>query len=210
MASALLFASGVARAEAPPAGTPLTPVVLGARIGVQSLYLEGDGTPADLRGFAFAGDAALRVGRHLSFAAVFEASLYGQRSDRVERGPTATSYATFLEARADTNPEGPLSLRIDLGTGCRWLAVPLDRGGRDHYWGFEPLHLRLGPSYRVTRAIDVAALGGLGFGWFSAHPGPGSGSCAVTGTCKDSLYNSDVQSAAHFVVDVSLALRGAI
>ncbi len=201
----MLFASGAARAEAPAASTP---IVLGARIGRQSLYLEGDGAPADLTGFVFAGDVALRVGRHLSLAAVVETSAYGQRSDRVQPGPTATSYATFLEARADTNPEGPLSLRLDVGTGCRWLVVPLDRGARDHFWGLEPLHLRLGPTYRVTHAVDVAALGGFGFGWFSAHPG--AGSCAVTGTCKDSLYDSDVQSAVHFVVDVSLALRGAL
>ena len=195
-------------AEPPPAETSSRRLAFGLRAGSQALYLEGDGSPADLSGYVFGGDAALRLSPRLSIAALFDVSIYGQRSDRVEPGALATSYAPSVELRANTNPEGPFSFRIDLGAGCRWLAVPMDHRVTDRFWGVEPLHLRVGPSYRASERIEVVALGGLGFGWFATHSG--SDSCAVNGTCRDSLYDSDVQTSVHFVLDLSLGIRGSI
>jgi hypothetical protein len=178
---------------------------LGARIGPQSIYLEGDGAPSDLRGYMAGVDATVHLSRHLGLAAVAEASLYDRRSDRLEPGPTATSYAAFAELRIDTNPEGPWSFRIDLGPGYRWLTLPLASGPTDEYSGIEPLRIRLGPAYRQGD-LEFAVAFGLGFGWFTARPG--AHSCAVTATCQDSLLDSDTASPVHFVGDLSVAIRG--
>jgi len=197
-------ASGAADAERAPSDA-FPRVVVGARAGVQSIYLEGDGAPSDLRGVVAGVDAALRLGEHVGVGGALEASLYDRRSDRLEPGPAATSYAAFAELRLDTHPAGPWSARIDLGTGYRWLFLPLGSGTTDGYGGFEPLRLHLGPSYRVG-AVDVAVLGGVGFGWFTARPG--ARSCAVTAVCQDSLLDSDTSSSVHFMADLALAVRG--
>jgi hypothetical protein len=201
-ATAVLLASHPARADDAASRGPPS---FGARIGTQSIYLEGDDAPSDLRGY-FAGlDAGARLSRHFRLTGVFEASIYDRRSDRLEPGSPATSYAGFLDLGIDTNPEGPWSASIDLATGCRWLRVPLSSGPSDAYGGVEPLRLRLGPALRVD-PILVSVTGGIGFGWFTARPG--ARSCAVTGTCQDSLLDSETASALHFVGDVSVAVRG--
>jgi hypothetical protein len=165
-----------------------------------------DGAPSDLRGMVAGVDAAFRLTHYLSLAPSYELSLYDARSDRVQQGPTATSHAAFLEARLDTNPDGPLSVRIDLGPGYRWLALPLASGTTDRYSGVEPLRMHVGPSYRVAGSVELAVLGGFGFGWFVARPG--AQACAVTAACPDSAFDSTTQSSAHFVLDLSLAIRG--
>lgn len=178
---------------------------LGARVGPQWIFLEGDGSPSDLRG-AFAGvDATLRLSRYLSLAGVVEWSTYDGRSDRLEPGPPATSLGTFAELRVDTNPEGPWSVRIDIGPGYRWLWLPLATGSTDAYGGLEPLRLRVGPAYR-TGAVQVSVALGFGFGLFTARPGDRD--CAVTASCQDSLLDSDTSSPVHFVGDLSVALAG--
>jgi len=184
---------------------PVLLLTLGARIGPQSIYLEGDGAPSDLRGYVAGVDAAVRLSRNLSLAVVFEGSLYDRRSDRLEPGPPATSAAVFAELHVDTNPDGPWSVRIDLGPGYRWLELPLASGPTDEYSGIEPLRLRIGPAYYYGD-LEVSVAFGLGFGWFTARPG--AHSCAVTGTCQDSLLDSDTASPVHFVGDLSVAIRG--
>jgi hypothetical protein len=47
---------------------------------------------------------------------------------------------------------------------------------------------------------------GLGFGLFLSRPGDRS--CAVTGTCQDSLIDSDTASPVHFVGDLTVAVQG--
>jgi hypothetical protein len=170
------------------------------------LFLEGDGSPPDLWGFAFGLDGALRLGPHLELVTSLEASLYDGRSDRVPTGPLAQSFAAFLLARIDTHPGGRWGARIDIGPGYRWLVLPFASGGSDRYSGFEPLRLHLGPRLRAASHLDIAVLGGAGFGWFTAYGT--SRACAVTASCPDSLFSSDTQSAAHFVADISFAIRG--
>jgi putative component of toxin-antitoxin plasmid stabilization module len=179
---------------------------LGARAGMQSLFLEGDGSPSDLRGMFVGMDGSVRVTRHLALAAVVEASEYAGRGDRLPAGPIATSWGAFLEARADTNPGGPLSVRIDVGPGYRWLTLPVAAAPADHFSGFEPLRVHVGPSWRVAGQTEIALLGGAGFGWFATQSF--GRACSVTATCADSLFGSDTVSSAHFVLDVSLAIRG--
>jgi hypothetical protein len=179
-------------------------ITVGARIGPQSIFLEGDGSPSDLRGYVAGLDVTVPLSRYLGLAGVLEGSIYDRRSDRLEPGAAATSWAPFAELRVDTNPDGPWSCRIDLGTGYRWLLLPLVSGSTDSYGGVEPLRLRVGPAYRSGR-VEVALVLGAGFGWFVARPG--ARSCAVTGTCQDSLLDSDTASPVHFVGDLSAAVR---
>jgi hypothetical protein len=188
-----------------PRAASADPIALGARAGPQSIFLEGDGSPSDLRGYVAGIDVTMPLSHHLGLAGVVEASLYDRRSDRLEPGAAATSYGAFAELRVDTHPEGPWSCRIDLGTGYRWLLLPLASGPTDAYGGIEPLRLRLGPAYR-TGPLEVSVALGAGFGWFIARPG--AHSCAVTATCQDSLLDSDTASPVHFVGDLSVAVRG--
>jgi hypothetical protein len=179
---------------------------IGVRSGPQWLYLEGDGPPSDLRGFVLGVDGALPVARRISVAAVVDGSIYTQRSDRLPPGRAATSLATFVELRLDTDPEGPVSARIDLGTGFRWLRLPLDSGPTDSFRAWEPLRLRVGPAWRASREIQVALQAGIGFGLMVSRNRDGT--CSLVGTCADSLYNSDTQSSAHFVTELVLSVRG--
>jgi hypothetical protein len=78
---------------------PVLLLTLGARIGPQSIYLEGDGAPSDLRGYVAGVDAAVRLSRNLSIAGVFEGSLYDRRSDRLEPGPAAMSAADTMSKK---------------------------------------------------------------------------------------------------------------
>lgn len=180
---------------------------VGARVGSQSLYLEGDSATADLRGLFVGVDASLRVTSHVTVAAVVEATRFDARSDRLEPGDVASSLATFAELRIDTNPEGDWTARIDLGTGVRWLRLPLASAPSDTYWALEPLRLRIGPAHRFA-GLEVSVAAGLGFGWFVARPGDRS--CAVTSACADSILESDTASGVHFVGDLSATLRGAL
>ncbi|MFI5297075.1 MAG: hypothetical protein ACHREM_03175 [Polyangiales bacterium] len=182
-------------------------VFVGARVGAQSLFLEGDSATADLRGLFIGVDASLRVTSHVSVAAVVEATRFDARSDRLEPGGAASSLATFAELRIDTNPEGDWTARIDLGTGVRWLRLPLASAPSDTYWALEPLRLRIGPAHRFA-GFEASVAAGLGFGWFVARPGDRS--CAVTGACADSILESDTASGVHFVGDLSATLRGSL
>jgi hypothetical protein len=182
-------------------------VAIGARTGVQSIYLEGDGSPSDLRGFVFGADGQIRVARRLTIGLAVEGSLYDRRSDRLPHGRVASSVAPFLEVHADTNPEGPLSARIDLGTGARWLTLPVDDTAAGRYAGIEALRLRIGPGVRLAHGYDLALQVGFAFGWFAMQDSGGRAACAVTATCKDSLLDSDTQSSVHFTTDLTLALR---
>jgi hypothetical protein len=178
---------------------------LGARIGPQSIYLEGDGSPSDLRGYVLGAQLTLRLSRHLGIAGAVEGSVYDRRSDRLEPGPAATSVAAFAQLHVDTNPEGPWAFVIDLGPGFRWLQLPLASGPTDQYGGLEPLRLRMGPALH-HESLELSVALGVGFGWFVARPG--ARDCAVTGTCQDSLLDSDTASPVHFVGDLSIALAG--
>jgi len=198
---ALLGMARDAGAEPPERG----PLAFGARAGPQSIYLEGDGAPSDLRGYMAGIDATLRLSHYLGVSGAFEASIFDRRSDRLQPGAAATSYGAFAGLLVDTHPEGPWSARIDLGTGYRWLLLPLASGGTDPYGGWEPLRLRVGPAYHPG-GLEASVSLGVGFGWFSARPG--SRSCAVTGSCQDSLLDSDTASPVHFVGDLSVAIRG--
>jgi len=202
-AIAAIATPAAARAEGE---DPLPRVALGARAGMQSIFLEGDDSPSDLRGLFVGAGAALRVSRYLGFAAVFEASEYDHRGDRLAVGPTAASWAGFVEARADTNPGGPLSVRIEVGPGYRWLVLPIQGAPTDRFSGFEPMRLHLGPSWRIADRTELAILGGAGFGWFASSASPRS--CAVSASCPDSGYDSETASSAHFAADVSIAIRG--
>jgi hypothetical protein len=209
-AAAGLLLAGCARTalaadEAPGRPEALHPLSLGARVGPQSIFLEGDGAQSDLRGYVAGLDGTLRLSRHLSIAGSIEGSLFDGRSDRLEPGPTATSLGLFTELRIDTNPDGPWSARIDVGPGYRWLWLPLASGPTDAYGGLEPLRLRVGPAYRVGD-LQVSVALGVGFGLFLARPGDRN--CAVTGTCEDSLLDSDTASPVHFVADLTVAVRG--
>jgi hypothetical protein len=179
---------------------------IGGRAGSEWMFLEGDVSTSDLRGFVFGVDAAYSVGRRMALGADLDASIYTQRSDRLPPGPTADSFATFLELRIDTNPEGPFSARIDLGTGYRFLMLPLASGPTDRFGAWEALRLRVGPAWRASSGVQVAVVAGFGFGWFASRGRDGA--CAVIGTCSDSLYDSDAQSPVHFVSELALTVRG--
>jgi hypothetical protein len=197
----LAFATDAARGGT----TASIPFSLGARAGPQSIFLEGDGAQSDLRGYVAGVDAALRLSRYLSIAGAVEGSLFDGRSDRVEPGPAATSLGAFSELCIDTNPDGPWSARIDVGPGYRWLWLPMASGPTEVYGGLEPLRLRAGPAYRVGDVQVTVALG-VGFGLFLSRPGDRN--CAVSGTCQDSLIDSDTASPVHFVGDLTVAVRG--
>ncbi len=122
-----------------------------------------------------------------------------------EPGPAATSLGVFTELRIDTNPDGPWSVRIDVGPGYRWLWLPMASGPTEVYGGLEPLRLRAGPAYRVGDVQVTVALG-VGFGLFFSRPGDRN--CAVSGTCQDSLIDSDTASPVHFVGDLTVAVQG--
>jgi len=205
--TALLASSCAAFAADATAQEPADRAVLelGARVGPQWVYLEGDFGESDLRGYFAGVDGTLRVTRRLGIGGVVEASVYDGRSDRLEPGPSATSYAAFAELRVETNPEGPFSFRIDMGPGTRWLILPMTTGPAETYGALEPLRLRVGPAYRAG-ALELSVAIGLGFGWFMARPADRS--CAVTGSCEDSLVDSDTASSVHFVNDLSVSVRG--
>jgi hypothetical protein len=204
LALVLTLVPAVARAEDEPPPPPR--VAFGARAGLQRFFFEGDGSPSDLRGYVLGLDATVRLGPHISLAPVVELSILPTRGDRLEPGPDATSLATFFEARLDTNPAGPWSFRIEAGPGYRWLWLPYASSTTDRFSGLEPLRVRLGPSLRLGEQGEIALIAGAGFGWFWDHSG--GRSCAVTATCGDSFYDSDTQTAVHFVGDVSIVVRG--
>jgi hypothetical protein len=181
------------------------PVTLDARAGWQWLFLEGDATTSDLRGNAIDVAAAYAFGPRIGLAAGLEAARYGERSDRLPAGATATSAGAVVELRLDTNPDGPVSARIDLGTGYRWLSLPLAAGPTDRFHAWEPLHLRVGPAWRATPTVQLALQAGFGFGFLVARNRDGA--CSVTASCADSLYDSDAQSSVHFIFDVTAAVR---
>ena len=60
------------------------------------------------------------------------------------------------------------------------------------------------PGSRARRRSAV--LGGIGFGLFFSRPGDRN--CAVSGTCQDSLIDSDTASPVHFVGDFTVAVQG--
>lgn len=186
------------------AASPERALAVGARVGPQALYLEGDGAPSDLRGTMAGLDLTLHLSSHLGLSVAAEGTVLDHRSDRLQPGPAGTSLGAFVGLAVDTNREGPWSARIDLATGARWLALPLSSGGADTYGGFEPLRLRVGPAYRAG-GLEVSLALGVGFGWFW---GRGGADCAVTGSCADSLIGSDTAGSVHFVGDLTLAIRG--
>jgi len=176
-------------------------VGLGARTGLQWIYLEGDGSPSDLRGYVFGADLHARVTEHLAIATGLELSLYDRRSDRLPYGRVASSWSPFVGVRLDTNPEGPWSARIELATAARWVTLPLD-GETEHLFGIEPLRLRVGPALRVSKSFDLAVLVGAGFGFFMTKDG--AQACAATASCADSRLDSDTSSSVHFVTDLAI------
>ncbi len=175
---------------------------VGARTGLQWIYLEGDGSPSDLRGYVFGADLHARLTKNLAVATGLELSLYDRRSDRLPYGRVASSWTPFVGARLDTNPGGELSARIELATAARWLALPLDIGATDRFFGVEPLRLRVGPALRVAKSFDLAVLLGFGFGWFTGRDGVHA--CAANATCADSRLDSDTSSSVHFVTDLAV------
>jgi hypothetical protein len=177
-------------------------VALGARVGAQSIFLEGDDAPSDLRGWVFGADVQGHVAHHLALVAGLDLSLFNRRSDRLPYGRTSSSYAPFVGVRIDTNPGGQLGVHIELATAIRWLTLPLDSGSTDHYFGVEPLRLRVGPALRVEHRVDLALLVGAAFGWFTARPGEHA--CAATASCPDSLLDSTTMSSVHFVGDLAI------
>ena len=205
----LALATCAHRARAMDEAGPSTPALprftLGARVGPQWIFLEGDGAQSDLRGYVGGLDAAWRLSHHLSLAESIEGSLFDGRSDRLEPGPTASSLALVTQLRIDTNPEGPWSARIDLGPGYRWLWVPSTSGPTELYGALEPLRLRVGPAYRAGE-VQVSVALGVGFGLFLSRPGDRN--CAISGTCADSLLDSDTASPVHFVGDLTVAVQG--
>lgn len=208
--AAALWTAG-ARAQEPSAGDARETshvLTLGARFGPQSVYLEGAGSPSDLRGYVAGLEASLALSRHLAVAGTVEGSEYDARSDRLAPGPTATSLAAFAELRIDTHPEGPWTVRVDLGAGTRWLVLPLASGPTDTYGGVEALRMRLGPAYRWSDGLELGVALGAGFGWFTARPG--ARECAVTGACQDSLLETDTATPVHFVGDLTVVLRAAL
>jgi hypothetical protein len=182
------------------------PFAWNARAGSEQIYLEGDGSPSDLRGFVFAVEPAVRLGSRYTLGLSLEASLYPWRSDRLDAGPLAGGGAAFLEAGAETHPGKPFSVSIRLGAGYRRLWVPLATGGTDAFWAVEAARLRAGPSFQISDRLRIEVLLAGALGWFfAAH---GAQECAVTGSCADSLYDSTTQSSAHFTFDLSVAVRG--
>jgi hypothetical protein len=179
---------------------------IGGRAGSQWLFLEGDASQSDLRGFVFGLDGTYAVTPRIALAMTAEASIYTQRSDRLPFGPNAESVAGFFELRMDTHPEGPFSVRIDLGTGYRWLWLPLASGPTDRFAAWEPLRLRVGPAWRPSSGLQIAVVAGFGFGWFTSRDRDGA--CAVIGSCADSLYDSDTQTSAYLASELSLQVRG--
>ena len=182
-------------------------ITFDARAGWQWLFLEGDATTSDLRGNAVDVSAAYSLGPRMALAAGIEGARYGERSDRLPPGATATSAGAFVDLRLDTNPDGPISARIDLGTGYRWLSLPLAAGPTyDHRTArSKPLHLRVGPAWRASPNVQLALQAGFGFGWLVARSRDGA--CSVTASCADSLYDSDAQSSVHFIFDLTAAVR---
>jgi hypothetical protein len=176
-----------------------------ARAGTEQVYLEGDGSPSDLRGFVFAFEPGVRLSRRFALGTSLELSLYPRRSDRLDFGALATSGSAFVEARAETHPGEPFSAAFALGSGYRRLWLPLAAGGTDAFWAIEALRLRAGPSFQTGGRLRIEVTVGGAMGWFfAAH---GAQECAVTGACPDSLYSSATPSV-HFTLDLSIAVRG--
>jgi hypothetical protein len=181
-------------------------VSLDARIAPQWIFLEGDGPPADLTGDMIGVNVAYPLGHQIALAGEFEAALYTQRSDRMPPGGSAHDLDTFVELQIDTDPTARFTARIALGTGVRWLSLPLSAGPTDHFVAWEPLRLRAGPAWRTSERTQIAVMAGLGFGFMMSRTRDGA--CAVTASCADSLYDSDSQSSAHFVVELALVVHG--
>ena len=196
IALAVVLVAGTARADG---------VSIGARLAPQWLFLEGDGTPADLTGDMLGVDVAVPITRRASIAVAAEGALYAQRSDRVPPGGDAHDLAAFAELQLDTRPGESVAARIALGAGVRWLSLPLAGGPTDRFFAWEPLRLRVGPVWRPSPRTEIGVMGGFGFGFIATRGRDGT--CVVTGSCADSLYDSDTQSTAHFVVDLSLVAR---
>ena len=194
---ALVLAASAARAD---------PITLGARVGPQYVFLEGDGPPADLTGWALGLDAAYALTPRLALGAAVDAAVYPGRSDRLPTGDSAHGLATYAELHADTDPTARWSATIDLGTGFRWLSIPLTSGPTDHVRAWEPVRVRAGPTWRGQSGARLSLMVGAGFGFVVSRAREGA--CSVTGTCADSLYDSDTQSSAEVVVDVTLVVRG--
>jgi hypothetical protein len=181
------------------------PWTLGAETKRQLVFLEGDASPSDLRGWTLDLDVGYWFSGKYGAALVFEGSLYNARSDRLPPGSSATSFGLFLEGRANTNPEGPFSFRVELGGGIGRLALPSAGGSVDRFIELQPLRLHIGPSYTVAPGVDLVLLAGAALGWFKDHGG--GNNCAVTATCTDSMLTSDTESHAHFVADLAIGLR---
>jgi hypothetical protein len=182
------------------------PFEMSVRAGSEQVYLEGDGSPSDLRGFVFALKPAVRLSHRFTLGVSLEASLYPRRSDRLDSGPIAGSGAVFLEAGAQTHPGERYSGSFALGSGYRRLWLPLAAGGTDAFWAIEALRLHAGPSFQGSGRLRVEVLLGAAFGWFFAAPG--ARECAMTASCADSLYGSTTQSSVHFTLDFSIVARG--
>jgi hypothetical protein len=197
LALALVLVAAQARAD---------PLTLGARVGPQWMFLEGDGPPADLTGWTFGVDVAYPLSRRLALGAAADVATYPERSDRLPPGSGAHGLATYLELHADTDPSATWSATVDLGTGFRWLSIPLDAGPTDHVRAWEPVRVRAGPTWRGHGSTRVALVVGAGVGFVVSRAREGA--CSVTGTCADSLYDSDTQSSAEVVLDLTLVVRG--
>jgi hypothetical protein len=180
-------------------------VSIGARIAPQWVFFDGDGPPADLTGDAVGIDVAYPVSERVAIAGAVDAALYTQRSDRLPPGPSAHDVDAFAELQIDTDPHGSWSARIALGTGIRRLTLPLDAGPTDRFTAWEPLRLHVGPAWHTGHGVQLALMAGFGFGFMMSRARDGV--CAVTSSCADSLYDSDSQSSAHFVADLTLAGR---
>ncbi len=181
------------------------PWTLGAETKRQLVFLEGDASQSDLRGWTLDLDVGYWFSGKYGVALVFEGSIYNARSDRLPAGSAATSFGLFLEGRANTNPDGPWSCRIELGGGIGKLSVPSAEGAVDRFLELQPLRLHVGPAYTVAPGVDLVLLAGVGLGWFIDHGG--GDDCAVTATCTDSMLDSDTGSHAHFVGDLAIGLR---
>jgi hypothetical protein len=181
------------------------PLSFGVRIARQWVFLEGDGPPADLVGFGFQLDAAYPIRRGIAIAAGVDVGLFPERSDRLPPGSAAKSLAPFAGVELDTSPGDDISARIDIATGYRWLELPLSSGPTDRFRSWEALAVHAGPAWR-SHGLQLAVMAGFGFGVVMARRHDGT--CAVTGSCADSLFDSDTQSSAHFIADLAFQVRG--
>ena len=187
------------------------PLELSTHLGAQSIYCEGDGAPAELRGVAISADVGLRLDPRLAVFGGYEHVIDDSRSDRLAQGSLATGDAVAVGVRLFSSHDAPVALLLQIGLGYRWLRVPYDTGsprmasGTDRFEGLEPLRLHVGPTIALGDHLHLDLLAGGALGRFrgEAHPE----TCAILGACKDSLLDSDTASSTHFVVELVAALR---